>query len=419
MRQPRAGTVGPMDVEVRDVADDERAEWNRVLDTAFLRPVRDQAADEAYWARHPTAPERSSHQLGAFSGGCLVGTAHVFPTSVSLPGGADLAVEGLSGVGVLPTHRRRGALTALMATTLRGAADRSAAASVLIAAEYPIYGRFGYGPATESTAWEIRVPSRFRQPVPEGTTELVDAGRAAQARPRPLRRDADAATGQPRARRPRLGFAHGSRPDAVARPLAGQLHRAAHPAGRPTGYATYHVERASDGRRPDSTLHVDDLVATSPEASAALWRACCEVDWVRTVRAADRPVDEIVPYLLVDGRQARQVARDDFMWLRVLDPVAVLGGRRSLADRRVVIEVLDEAGFAGGRYELDGQGCRRSRRAADLTVPVEALGAVALGGPAVRALAAAGWLQEDRAGALDDADALLHWPVAPWCATWF
>ena len=56
-------TVGPaiavdVDVEVRPVAPDERAAWNAVLDTAFLRPARDQAADDAYWARHPVPPDK-------------------------------------------------------------------------------------------------------------------------------------------------------------------------------------------------------------------------------------------------------------------------------------------------------------------------------------------------------------------------
>ena len=125
------------------------------------------------------------------------------------------------------------------------------------------------------------------------------------------------------------------------------------------------------------------------------------------------------PCLLTDGRQARQTARDDFLWLRVLDPVAVLGGRRWLSDRRLVIDVIDGAGFANGRVEVEDGRCRRSRRTPDLTVPVEALGAFALGGTSVRALADAGWLQEERPGAIEDAAALLHWPVAPWCATWF
>ena len=385
-----------MDVEVRDVAGDERAEWNRVLDTAFQRPVRDQAADDVYWARHPTPPERSSHQLGAFSDGCLVGTAHVFSTSVSLPGGADLAVEGLSGVGVLPTYRRRGALTALMATTLRDAADRAAAASVLIAAEYPIYGRFGYGPATESTAWEIRVPSRFRQPVSEGTTELVEPAELRKLgpdlfaelrtqRPGNIERDDldwDSVTGlDPMPWRDRWQGSCMVRRD---------------PAGRPTGYATYHVDAAPTAAGPTarctSTTWWPRARRRQPRCGerAARWIGSerCGPPIARSTRWC--------PYLLVDGRQARQVARDDFMWLRVLDPVAVLGCRRSLTDRRVVIEVLDEAGFAGGSYELDGEGCRRSRRTADLTVPVEALGAVALGGPAVRGSAAAGWLREER-----------------------
>ena len=60
--------------------DDERAEWNRALDTAFLRPVRDQAADDAYWPA--TRPHRDAPAISsAFSGASLVGTAHVFSTT--------------------------------------------------------------------------------------------------------------------------------------------------------------------------------------------------------------------------------------------------------------------------------------------------------------------------------------------------
>ena len=46
-----------------------------------------------------------------------------------------------------------------------GARPRPAAASagevadVLIAAEYPIYGRFGYGPAVRGTIWELVEPA--------------------------------------------------------------------------------------------------------------------------------------------------------------------------------------------------------------------------------------------------------------------
>lgn len=414
------GTAG---VEVRAVEPDERATWNAVLDTAFLRPVRDQAADEDYWARHPGPRGEHSEQLGAFVGGRLVGTAHVFSSALSLPGGADLPVEALSGVGVRATHRRRGVLTRVMDDVLGGAVERGLAATVLIASEYPIYGRFGYGPASASTAWEVTVPARFRDPSPAGAVEVIEGGELRElgpdlfaelrrARPGNVQRgdlewdDLSGLDPMPWRSPTSRTFALWRDPDGTA-------------AGRPAGYVAYHVEGRFEGRRPAGTAVVDDLVATTPGAAAGLWRYVCEIDWVRTVHAGDRPPDEVLPLLLVDGRQARRTAHDDLLWLRVLDPVAVLDARRWLDERRLVLEVVDPAGFATGRFEIDGGRCHRSHRSPDLTVPVEALGALVLGGASVHSLADAGWLQEERSGALDDASVLLHWPVAPWCATWF
>src|SRR4051812_39290300 len=127
-----------MAIEIRDVSNDERADWNRALDTAFMRPLRDAVSDAAYWARHPTPPDAVSHHRAAFVAGQVVGTGLSFSAAISVPGGGDLTVDALSGVGVLPTHRRQGVLSALMSTVLDDAAARSAPASILIAAEYPI-----------------------------------------------------------------------------------------------------------------------------------------------------------------------------------------------------------------------------------------------------------------------------------------
>ena len=168
---------------------------------------------------------------------------------------------------------------------------------------------------------------------------------------------------------------------------------------------------------------MSELCAADPRAEARLWRFLAELDLIATLKAADRPVDELLPWLLVDGRAAKETARNDFVWVRPLDVPALLAARTYTATARVVIEVVDDQGLAGGTFVLDaspvGASCTATSESADLTMPVRTLGAVSLGGPRVAMLHAAGWLDEHTPGSVAAADALFAGSVEPWCNTWF
>jgi predicted acetyltransferase len=88
-----------------------------------------------------------------------------------------------------------------------------------------------------------------------------------------------------------------------------------------------------------------------------------------------------------------------------------------------VLEVVDAAGFAGGRFALDagpdGATCVRTTASADLTIGVAVLGSVCLGGYPLQTLAAAGLVDEHTAGAVRRADLVFRGDRAPWCTTWF
>lgn len=202
--------------------------------------------------------------------------------------------------------------------------------------------------------------------------------------------------------------------------------------GTPQGFVRYHVDDRWESRVSHNLLVVDDLVAVTADAYARLWQLCVETDTIATVQAADRRPDELLPWLLYDARSARESERSDFLWLRLLDVPAALSTRRYLRPGRIVLEVTDPAGYAAGRFSLDGGGdggdggdggagaeCRRTGQTAHLTLPVTALGAAYLGGTALRTLADAGLVVEHRPGALAVADAMFRSDVVPWCNTWF
>ena len=87
----------------------------------------------------------------AFESGRMVGVSRTYSFELTMPGGAMLPAAAVSWVSVLPTHRRRGVLTQMMAAMHDDARERNEPAAILTASESSIYGRFGYGVA----AWRL------------------------------------------------------------------------------------------------------------------------------------------------------------------------------------------------------------------------------------------------------------------------
>src|SRR5437867_7859306 len=118
--------------------------------------------------------------VGAREDGQVVGGAGSFEFEVTVPGGAAVPAAGVTVVGTSPTHRRRGALRAMMRAQLDDVHERGEPIAALWASEETIYGRFGYGIA--AWAGEISLKrewSAFAQPLERrGQVRLVEAEEA-------------------------------------------------------------------------------------------------------------------------------------------------------------------------------------------------------------------------------------------------
>jgi predicted acetyltransferase len=410
------------DATVRPIADDELAAFVDVVRTAFLSPP---ASDESLASRR----ERwdLGRCLGAYDeDGRMCGAARSFATMLTVPGGAEVATAAVSSVGVLPTHTRRGHLTRLMHHQLADAVDRGEPLAALIAAEYPIYGRYGYGPATEAVALRIDASVAAWREAPTGSVEIVDnetyakvAGelydRARRANPGHIDPPADSwsvAAGVTRL--------HDGEDD-KRRDTAKVVWRDG--AGEPQAATAYRIDESWVHNRPQNALVCETLVATSAEAEHEMLRFLSSVDWVTDVTVYLRPVDDPAPLALVDARAARLDDRSDQTWVRVLDPVAALEARRYGSAGTLVLDVDDPLGFAHGRFRLDaapdGATCAATTDEPDLSVSAVALGAAYLGGQSWARLADVGWAVERRPGAVAAASALFATPRAPWGALTF
>jgi predicted acetyltransferase len=306
---------------------------------------------------------------------------------------------------------------------LRAAAEREEVAGILIAAEYPIYGRFGYGPAADRVSLAVDARSaRFLQPASgsvelAGLTALRQVGRELYERTRAAQPGAITRTAKWWDTWCEITPYPGEDPFKGFVAIGHDEH------GEPDGYVRYRADDNWTDFRPHVTLTVEELVAVTPAAYQRLWRYLCEFDWVATVKADDRPVDELLPWLVHDGRVVVEDLGADFLWVRPLVVPALLSARTYLTEGRVVFDVVDSLGLAEGRFVLeggpDGASCKPTDEAADLTLPVATLGAASLGARSLRQLAAAGLLDVHDSGALAAADAMFRGEVTPWCATWF
>jgi predicted acetyltransferase len=406
---------------VRLITDDELPAYADAIATGFVSRPDTELLAQTF--REIWTVDRA---WAAFDGDRLCGTFRTWPTELTLPGLGRLPAAAVAAVTVLPTHRRRGILRQMIATGHGAAREADEPVCLLYASEYPIYGRFGYGPATQDGTWtlDVRATDFFTDPPEPGSVELVQPTADAI----PMIKGAFEAH---RLRQPgeiirpnaRWEFDLGLRARVWDPDWKGfvVVHRT--PAGDVDGYARYRVEMKWDQRQPRCVLTLDDLQA-SDAAAASLWRYLAEVDLVTTVLAPGRSPADRLPWLLTNHRAADVSDVGDGLWVRLLDVPRALGARGYERADCFTLEVVDEEAV-GGRMRItldagpDGSTCRATKASLDLTVDVNALGAAYLGGTSLRDAALARGVDEHTTGALDRATNLFRTLDPPWCSTHF
>ncbi|MFG2716798.1 GNAT family N-acetyltransferase [Streptomyces sp. NPDC048416] len=404
-----------MTIELRVLDRAEWDEWYGALVVAF-GGMADAPEEAAAWPEL-IDPGRS---IAAWDGAQCVAATSTFAFRVSVPGGAVVPAAGVTGVGVMGTHRRRGILTSMMRRQLDDVRERGEALAVLTASEPAIYGRFGYGIATMAVSAEIDT-TRVRLDVPPGTDEVrlryvkvqdsLAACEELYARLVPRRPGM-------LARQPGWDWFTTLDPESYrqgASPLQCVL---AERDGQVVGYARYHVAMTTGVTGTDGTVSLIDLEAVDPATAAALWRYLFAIDLTNVLKVRNRPVDDPFQHLVSDVRRCGLRLRDR-LHVRLVEVGAALEARTYAAPVDVVFEVEDAfCPWNAGRWRLTGDAkgasCVRTEDPAELALSVRELGAAYLGGFTLASFAAAGRVRELRPGALAEASTAFGSELAPW-----
>jgi predicted acetyltransferase len=399
-----------MAIEYRSPAADELRPAMEAAEAAFADVL-----EEPDWERE-SASVRLERSVAAFDGGRPVGFAAAYEFELMVPGG-PVPTAGVTWVGVLPSHRRRGILRTFMEHLVEHARSNGEPLAALYASESAIYGRFGYGIAAPGVSLNVD-STRFAfrdDPGATGTVRLVDAEEAYRLFPLVYER----------VRQERPGMIGRSERWWRAHRLADYEHRR-HGAsrrfyasleldGEVAGYALYRVRSKWEEGFPRGQVLLIEAFSVSPAATRELWRYLAGIDLTTTIQA--ELADPALPLMtmLVDPRALRPRLGDG-LWLQLVDVEAALRARAYAPGEPVVLEIRDEQRPANaGRYRIGGDGVERTDGAADLQLDVCELASAYLGAFSFERLAHAGRVEQLVPGALARASALFRTPLPPWC----
>lgn len=333
-------------------------------------------------------------------------------------GGKVIDCHQISEVTVLASHRRQGIATTLMTESLTDAKEKGLAVAALTATEAAIYGRFGFGPAIFSTSVELHAGSGFSVSAPvTGSCEYIDVTQLAEASRHVFDKFHAYQTGSINRCAPEMEIRNGSI-DKRSRETNDKTRAIGHwnEKGELDGYATWRLESRG------GALDVIDFVPCNTNASIAMWSFLGSLDLVRRVRFDNARNDEHLPWALADRRRYQINEHNDFLWLRVIDPKALLEARNYYTEGDVTFRVVDPMGIADGTWRLtvkDGKGtCEPYEGEPQVEIDVPALGSTLLGGVNIQALETVGWVRGDE-DAVDKLGILLQRRREPWCVTYF
>lgn len=352
--------------------------------------------------------------FGAYDDGTPVGLTASIAFEMTVPGGVA-PCAGITWVGVMPTHRRRGVLTELMRKQLDDLHERGEPLAALWASEPVIYGRFGYGIAAPAASMEAEHAGfAFRDdPGPTGTARLLTKEEARKLFP-PV---------YERARLQRAGMMSRSSerwdgrvedPEHWRDGASPKYYVLIELDGAPEAFAMYRVKQKWERGMSQSELVLVDAIATSTEATRELWRYIFGVDLIAKVSLWN--YDPATPlFLMVKDARRLQLKISDGIWLRLVDVGEALRRRSYVGDGSVVLEVTDAfCPWNEGRY-LAGEDAGPTEGAAELRLSAADLASAYLGAFSFERLSAAGRVEELSEGAIARASALFRTELPPWC----
>ena len=354
----------------------------------------------------------------AFDGDEIVGGAGAYLFDTTVPGGAQVPTAGVMGVGVLPTHRRRGVLTKLMQRQLADAHERGEPLATLFASEGAIYSRFGYGLA--SLAGNIDLPKEhaiLRDDEPIGQARILDGEEETLELLPPIYDRVQAETAGMLSRTPdwwkvRRLYRNPHRPGGE------QVRVAIEVDGGLDAYALYRLNFSARNMISETTLEIWEAHGTSPRALAAIWRYLLGIDWVARIEASWLPLDHPLFLWLREPRRMHFTVMEA-LWARLVDVGGALAAR-SLGEGSVVLDVRDEfCPWNTARWQIRDGSVTRTTAEADVVLGVSELGSVYFGGFTFDQLLRAGRLEEQKPGGLARAEALFRTTRLPWCPELF
>ena len=349
--------------------------------------------------------------IAAYHDSNIVGTAHAFATKMNIPGGI-LNCAAVDYVAVLPTHRRRGILTKLMKEQLTDIYERGETIAALHPSESLIYGRFGYGIGTYDENWEIDTRhSVYKTPIDyDGSFEFEKPSLVNESIPSLYE---TSMRNRPGSILPTSD--HWERIAGDTKVSNGNLQQYFHvkylSLGKHKGYVRYSIDK--------DVVIVVDLMASSLQAHAALWRFCFDIDLIWKVKASRRPTDDPLLFMLTDPRRLTRNVKDS-LWIRLIDVQKALESRSYNVTGTLVFKINDAfCSWNDEVFELEiqsgGVHCSVSKKSPDLVVDVSDFASTYLGTIGFSKLKNSGRLEEHTQGSVNLADQMFNSELSPWC----
>lgn len=371
--------------------------------------------DDELWASYGQLFELDRMHV-AWDGATPAGAASAFTFDLTVPGGT-VPTAGVTVVGVFPTHRRRGVLSALMREQLDDVRRRGEPLAALWASEEPIYPRFGYGLAALSAELRIeRSRTAYRPGVTtRGQVRLVSAEEAARIFPGIYERVRPTVPGMLTRTAAWWDVRHLSDPKHLRGGGGVKNYAVLELDGRDAAYASYRFHSRWEEGSAAGHATVLSALGDSPQATADIWRFLLDLDWTARVEAGQLPVDHELLLLLQQPRRAR-LRTGDSLWVRLVDYEAAFAAR-SLNDGDPVVLEVEDAFLPdnSGRYELSPAGLARTTAEPELRLTAEHLACTYLGGFSATDLHRSLRVDELVPGACRRADVLLATARRPWC----